>query len=88
MLGVTIQINDRVLAFYEIRRVKPVDTHPMPSTICEYKVFDEEGNQILAEHVKHRFGKGANALVFKVLGKLERLNRRTKDETPVGSQGR
>lgn len=76
MLGVTIQINDRVLAFYEIRRMHPVDRQPLPSTICEYNVFDDEGNLLLPDRVKHRFGKGADALVYKVLGKLERLKRK------------
>lgn len=81
MLGVTLQINEKVIAFYEIRRLFPLDVRPMPSTICEYGVYDDEGNEILGESVKHRFGKGAEALVFKVLGKLVRKRRNRETTT-------
>ena len=72
MLGVTLQINEKILAFYEIRRVYPVDRHPSNSTMCQYFVYDEEGNQVLDRTVYHRYGAGAERLVYKVLGKLHR----------------
>lgn len=76
MLGVTIQINERIISFYEIRRMAPVDRQPTPSMMCQYHVFDEEGNRVLGEPVYHLFGRGAEALVYKVLGKINRLKRR------------
>jgi hypothetical protein len=76
MLGVTIQINERLLAFYEIRRMKPVDRQPSQSTLCLYHVFDEEGHDVLGHPVYHQYGRGAGALVYKVLGKINRLKRR------------
>lgn len=76
MLGVTLQINDRLIAFYEIRRMKPVDRQPSNSTLCMYHVFDEEGNDVLGRPVYHVYGRGAHALVYKVLGKINRLKRR------------
>lgn len=72
MLGVTLQINDRVIVFYEIRRMWPVDRQPSNSTMCQYAVFDEQGNQVLDRTVYHRYGAGAERLVYKVLGKLHR----------------
>jgi hypothetical protein len=76
MLGVTLQINEKILAFYEIRRVFPVDRQPANSTMCQYRVFDEEGNQLLDKPVYHRYGQGAERLAFKVLGKLNRGKRK------------
>ena len=76
MLGVTIQINDKLIAFYEIRRMWPVDRQPSNSTMCQYHVFDEEGNAVLGQPVYHRYGAGAERLVYKVLGKLHRGRKR------------
>ena len=78
MLGVTLQINARVIAFYEIRRIKPLGGLT-PNTICTYNVFDDEGN-LLIEGVKHRYGDMAEILTAKVLRKIHKL-RKASHET-------
>ena len=88
MMGITLSINDKILAAYAVQRIKPVDRQPSPSTVCEYIVTDDEGNEILGEHIFHRYGWGAEALAYRVLGKLKRRmygkrprSRRTHDST-------
>ena len=75
MLGVTLQINDKVIAFYEIRRMHPLYVELKDSTRCVYNVFDDEGN-LLIEGVKHRYGDKAEALTAKVLRKIHKLQTR------------
>lgn len=72
MMDITLSINEKVLAFYSVQRVHPVDRQPSPNTVCQYIVTDEEGNEILNERIFHRYGWGAEALAYRVLGKLKR----------------
>lgn len=72
MLGVTLQINDRVIAFYEIRRMHPVCKAMQDNTIGTYNVYDDEGN-LMIEGIKHRYGDRAEALVAKVMRKVRKL---------------
>jgi len=74
MMGIALSINDKLLAFYEVRRVEPVDRLPAPTTLCTYRVFDDEGNEALPEPIQHRYGWGAESLAYRVLGKLKRAH--------------
>jgi len=75
MLSVMISINGRALSFYGVIRTHPVNRYPSPSTMCTYRVIDDEGNDLLPHPVKHRYGRGADALAQKVLGKIIRYRR-------------
>jgi hypothetical protein len=79
MLGVTLQINDRVIAFYEIRRMHPVCRAMQDNTIGTYNVYDDEGN-LMIEGIKHRYGDMAEILTAKVLRKIHKL-RKASHET-------
>lgn len=65
MLHVTIQINERTIEYFGIRRLYPIDRQPTASTLCRYVVTDAEQNEL--GEVTHRYGNKAASLVRKVL---------------------